>query len=114
MVHIVENDKHKALRLGHERNANSGIANAIMDNNDNNTVHDSVHDDRFEKRSIRSQHGNLLTLLAYAPHSTFAELANTTGLHPKTVQRRIKELQELGKLKREGSDRKGSWVIIDE
>jgi ATP-dependent DNA helicase RecG len=113
MVHITESNKYRELRLGYEGSDEQSILDNFMDTSGSKTVHDNVHDNANGKVSKNSQYGKLLTRLVYVPHSTFAELANATGLHQKTVQRRVKELQEMGKLVREGSDRKGTWVIID-
>ena len=53
----------------------------------------------------------ILKLIAEAPTITQAQLMNELILTRKQIQTAIKELQEEGILERQGSNRKGRWVI---
>ena len=53
----------------------------------------------------------ILKLIAETPTITQAQLMNELILTRKQIQTAIKELQEEGMLEREGSNRKGRWVI---
>lgn len=43
--------------------------------------------------------------------ATVAEIASMTGMSKSTVSRRIHELKDSGKLRREGTNRGGRWVV---
>ena len=50
-------------------------------------------------------------LLRKAPESTYADIAEATGVSRRTVARLISEMTENGEIEREGSDKKGTWVV---
>ena len=50
-------------------------------------------------------------LLRKAPASTYADIAEATGVSRRTVARLISEMAENGEIEREGSDKKGTWVV---
>ena len=54
----------------------------------------------------------ILNILNENPEMTQTMLMESLGLSRKQVQKAIKELQEEGLLKREGSNRNGRWVIM--
>lgn len=53
----------------------------------------------------------ILTLLEKNPSMTQVQLMEALGLSRKQVQTLIKELQEKHLLVREGSNRKGRWIV---
>ena len=53
----------------------------------------------------------ILNLIVETPTITQKQLMNELALTRKQIQTDIKELQEEGKLEREGSNRNGRWVI---
>ena len=53
----------------------------------------------------------ILRLLAENPNMTQVQLMEELNLTRKQVQREIKMLQEEGRLVREGSNRKGGWLV---
>lgn len=53
----------------------------------------------------------ILNLLENNPTMTQTMLMDRLKLSRKQVQRAIKELQEQGILEREGSNRKGKWIV---
>lgn len=54
----------------------------------------------------------ILSAITENPHITVRELASDSGIPKNTVSRIIKDLQEDGTIKREGSARKGYWVVL--
>lgn len=54
---------------------------------------------------------DILSQLVGNPEMTQTELMEKLGLTRKQVQKDIKELQEEGLLEREGSNRKGKWIV---
>jgi len=55
------------------------------------------------------------TRLIYAiqdnPQITISEMTMVVGTTDRTIQRYLKEFQEAAVLKREGSDKKGQWIL---
>ena len=43
---------------------------------------------------------------------TIGEMAEKSGVTERTVQRYLKEFQDTGVIRREGSDKSGKWVIL--
>ncbi len=64
---------------------------------------------RSQKGAERKQ--MILERLAENPAMTQKELMEELGLSRKQIQKEIKELQEEGMLVREGSNRKGRWIV---
>lgn len=56
----------------------------------------------------------VLSKMAEIPTITQTTLAELFGLTRKQIQKVIKELQEEGKLTREGSKRNGKWIVKKE
>lgn len=59
------------------------------------------------------QERSLLEIIAVNPEATQTYYAEQTGASKRTVSRLFASLQEKGMLKREGSKRKGKWIIIN-
>ena len=57
---------------------------------------------------------NILSRLAENPTMTQTALMKELKLTRKQVQKDIKELQEEGVLEREGSNRNGKWIVIED
>lgn len=55
----------------------------------------------------------ILELLARQPRLTAGELAVSLKKTTRTIERRLKELCEQGRLKRVGSDKTGHWEIME-
>ncbi len=47
------------------------------------------------------------------PGITIAELAVSTGVSTRSVERNIRKLQDGGRLARVGSDKAGHWEVLD-
>ena len=70
---------------------------------DDGTVNDTVNGTVKEK---------IKNLLRKAPASTYVDIAEATGVSRRTVARLISEMAESGEIRREGSDKKGTWVVL--
>ena len=46
------------------------------------------------------------------PFITYVELSELLGIPPRTLARRMKELQEAGEVRRVGADKNGYWEVI--
>jgi len=53
----------------------------------------------------------ILEVIKDHPTATIAELAELTGKSQSTVSRELKEYQDAKLLRREGSRKKGVWVV---
>ena len=53
----------------------------------------------------------LLDILRNNPTITQKEIVESASLSRSTVQRTVKELTEMGRLKRVGSKKTGSWIV---
>ena len=55
----------------------------------------------------------ILSHLRTNPNLTIVELCSLLGKGKSMVNEYIRRLKKLGKLQRQGSDKKGLWVVID-
>ena len=55
--------------------------------------------------------GKLIALIAENPTITQAKLAKELDVTIRTIKRRLSKLQEEGIVRREGTNRNGSWII---
>ena len=78
----------------------------IIDNSDvtNNVIDENAADGR-RKEVIR--------LMRLTPTVTTNNLANILHMSPRTISRDIDFLRARGKLKREGDDRSGKWIVLE-
>ena len=58
------------------------------------------------------QEKSVMDCIARQPEITAAEVASETELSKRTVERILQHLKEDGSLRREGSRRKGRWVLL--
>ena len=70
-----------------------------VDDTENETVNDTV-----QKR--------VKDIIRRVPAATYQYIAEKSGVSRATVARAIKHMVEAGEIKREGTDRKGSWRIL--
>ena len=54
----------------------------------------------------------ILSTIARDNSVTIAQIAGTAEINDRTVQRYLKEFQDAGILRREGSDTDGKWILI--
>ena len=55
---------------------------------------------------------SILLLLRADPSMTAASIASKLGKTSRTVERHLAELRRAGRVRREGSARKGRWVVV--
>jgi predicted HTH transcriptional regulator len=53
-----------------------------------------------------------LEVLRQTPKATIAQLAELTGKSQRTISRELRAYRDAGRLKREGSRKNGSWVVL--
>jgi len=97
-------DMECALRINIYRNANDDTIDTIRDTND-----DTIDINHTEKNA--EQH--LLELIEQSPDKTQKEYAAILGISVPSVKRMFAKLQSEGGIKREGTNRKGRWIIIN-
>lgn len=59
-----------------------------------------------------SSEEHLLALLKTDPRMTIPRMAQQLGLGERQVRRLIASLKEKGKIKREGSNKFGCWIVV--
>jgi ATP-dependent DNA helicase RecG len=64
--------------------------------------------------TLSASQRELYELLAADPRLTTVELGERLGISQQAVSKRLHGLKEKGVIIREGSDRKGSWVVVDQ
>ena len=65
-----------------------------------------------EKGSEKTS-GKILELIQRTPSITVGELAMTLGFSSRAVEKQVAKLKDSGRIRREGSDRDGTWVVLD-
>ena len=55
----------------------------------------------------------IIVLLRVDPTLSAATLAERLGKTSRTIERHLADLKQAGRIRREGSDRAGRWVVID-
>lgn len=66
-----------------------------------------------DEKAADKRRKEVIRLMRLTPTVTMNILANILHVTPKTISRDIKHLRANGKLKREGDDRSGRWVVIE-
>ncbi|WP_165252892.1 ATP-binding protein [Adlercreutzia sp. ZJ304] len=79
----------------------------------NDTVNVTVKNPQTPLRGKDSRNAKILELIARDSGITAEEIAETTAASVRTVRRALKELQDNGKLLREGSDKAGRWIVVE-
>ena len=74
-----------------------------------NTENDTVNED-FD--TVNAENDTVFCLIKENLNITAVQISQKTGLSIATIKRRIKELKDLCKIKRVGSDKKGHWKIL--
>ena len=74
------------------------------------TQYDNINGKMNDK--INGKMKTLLNILKYNPTATIPDLAEVTGKSQSSISRELKEYQEAGLLRREGSRRNGRWIVV--
>lgn len=75
-------------------------------------VADNVADNQADVIKLSTTEQEILEHLQNSPTLSAKELATLLHKTPRTIQRNIIALKEKGLLRREGSDRKGKWILL--
>lgn len=82
---------------------------------ENGTVNDTVNGtdgDKADTVLLSLNHRNVYNAIKYNNRVTYTELIDNLGLSRMTIFRILSDLKEKGYIKRSGSDRRGSWIIL--
>lgn len=84
--------------------------NGVIDPKERNT--DDTNDTKVEPNDTNEE--AILRILRSNPKATQKDVVEMLGVSLATVKRLMNSLQKAGKIKRKGSNRSGSWVVIDQ
>ena len=73
----------------------------------NDTTNDTTND------TIKNRQNDIINLIKKAPSITRKEIAQKLNISEPTVARDLKMLQEIGVIKRNGSNKTGHWEILE-
>lgn len=76
------------------------------------SVVDNVADNHAAIIKLSATEQEILEHLQNSPTLSAKELATLLHKTPRTIQRNMTALKEKGLLRREGSDRKGKWILL--
>lgn len=82
----------------------------IFASSDTQNVGDFVGD--LSETKLTERQKIILTLISKSPTITAKQMSETLSVTPRTIERDLSALKEIGVLKREGKDNDGEWRII--
>lgn len=84
------------------------------DGTDNGTdVTDNVTDNVTDGNTAEKRRAEMIHLMRLTPKISTDYLANILHVSRRTIARDINLLRDLGKLRRDGDDRSGVWVVLE-
>lgn len=101
---IVENNL-KVILYGTSKDENINN-DSLLNNDDTKNINNDTKKDTDDTKE------KILYFMQEKPQITLVMLQNKLGVSLITIKRAVAELQQQGKLKRKGSHRNGSWVVI--
>lgn len=82
-----------------------------------NHIDDTVKDGNYTVNgvndTVNDANDTVLSLILENPKITASDISKRLGISIATAKRRIKVLKEKGMIKRIGSDKAGSWQIVN-
>ena len=75
-------------------------------------VTDEIGDGSVKHTSVLPLAVQIKANLEAEPFITYVELSEIIGVAPRTIARKIKELQEAGEIRRVGADKNGHWEVV--
>ena len=66
----------------------------------------------FHGKTSEKTSEKILRVIQEKPKITIAELAEITGVTPRSIERNIQKLQRDGALRRVGADKGGYWEVL--
>ena len=76
-------------------------------------VTDNVTDKFSDGNSIEKRRAEMMHLMRLTPKIPTDYLANILHVYRRTIARDVNFLREQGKLRRDGDDRSGVWVVLE-
>ena len=73
----------------------------------NDTINDTTND------TIKNRQSDIISLIKKTPSITRKEIAQLLNISEPTVARDLKLLQEIGAIKRNGSNKTGYWEVLN-
>lgn len=86
----------------------SNTVDSVIEN-----VAEHVTENVIDEKAADKRRKEVIRLMRLTPTVTMNNLANMLHVSLRTISRDIKHLRANGKLKREGDDRSGRWVVIE-
>lgn len=74
-------------------------------------LNDLKNDPNDPKRNANDLKTKMIALIHEKPELTYAEFATRLSVSTVTIKRNLAKLQEEGLVVREGSKRKGKWIL---
>ena len=75
-------------------------------------VSDETEDETVSETASYPSEKKVKDVIMLVPTATYQYIAQKTGFSRATVARALSKMVESGEIKREGSDKKGSWVVL--
>lgn len=100
LLNLVNHENHRL------KNRELHIRYKISANDTVNSVDDTVND------TVNSAYNTVLSLIKHDRTVTAVEISERLQISLSTAKRKLKELKDRGIVRREGSDKAGSWQII--
>lgn len=68
-----------------------------------------------EKKSVKKPKTKnlIINMMKENPSITMQQLAEKIGVTPKAIEKQIMRLRAVGTIQREGSNRSGTWKVIE-
>ena len=80
--------------------------------NDTNDTKNDTNDTKNDIQSETNAEKQLLKLISRNPEMTQKAMAEQLSFSTITIKRMLTRLQRNGKVKREGSSRRGKWIVL--
>ena len=81
--------------------------------NGSETNEKSSETDKKSSESKQKSSERIIELMRNNPTITTVEIAMSLDVSSRSVEKQIRKLREKGRLKRDGSDFRGQWIVID-
>ncbi|WP_162611056.1 helix-turn-helix transcriptional regulator [Flavonifractor sp. An91] len=107
---LLNGDMGSDFRINLYRKDAATDQNGVIDPKERDT--DDTNDTKVEPNDTNEE--AILRILRTNPKATQKDVVEMLGVSLATVKRLMNSLQKAGKIKRKGSNRSGSWVVIDQ
>ena len=111
---IYDSFKNAGLPMPKTEITDGGVRVTFVRNNVNVIV-ETTEKKAFEntlKDTLKGTKKSIVKIMYETPTVTISQIAEQLKLHPRGIAKHIKDLQELGILRRAGSDKGGYWEIL--